>query len=123
MKKNRLQDPTHTRKDVFVFAIDEKDLPPSNKTAASKLTKKYMVTITFDNGEFVSVKNAFPANRDQRAVYKVLADIQAADIKEPKKLPKLPKATTSSIFVTGFAQKPLAVLRLWTMGDRRKDHR
>lgn len=77
MKKNRLQDQTHTRKDVFVFAIDEKDLPPSNKTAASKLTKKYVVTITFSNGEFTSVKNAFPANRDQRAVYRVLADINS----------------------------------------------
>lgn len=77
MKKNRLQDPTHTRKDVFVFAIDEKDLPPNTKAVTSKLNKKYMVTITFNNGKFASVKNAFPANRDQRAVYRVLADINS----------------------------------------------
>ena len=76
MKKSRLKDQTHTRKDVFVYAIEEKDLPASSsKTLPSKMNKQYMVTITFDNGKFLSVKHGFPQNRDQRALYKVFADI------------------------------------------------
>lgn len=77
MEKNRLKDQTHTRKDVFVFAVDEKDLPPTNAADRSKLNKQYMVTITFDNGKFANVTHKFPANRDQRAIYRIFADINA----------------------------------------------
>jgi len=82
MKKNLLKNQRHTRKDEFVYHINEEDFPSVVVTSSSGLRprrtttkKQYMITIIFNNGEFSSVKHSFPANKDQRTIYRVYAEI------------------------------------------------
>lgn len=78
-----MKDQRHTRKDEFVYAISEEDLPSVTVTSGrgelrprrTTTKKQYMITIIFNNGEFSSVKHSFPANKDQRTLYRLYAEI------------------------------------------------